>query len=58
MVFGLVALLLLAPTFLRSAIGPDESLYFLVAESWRAGHLPYTTVFQQARPSGSARPRR
>jgi len=43
--FGLAALLLRSPTLLRSVIDWDESLYFLMAESWRAGNLPYTTLF-------------
>jgi 4-amino-4-deoxy-L-arabinose transferase-like glycosyltransferase len=43
--FCMLAFLIRLPTFLRSAINPDESLYFLMAESWRTGHLPYTTLF-------------
>jgi 4-amino-4-deoxy-L-arabinose transferase-like glycosyltransferase len=43
--FGLVAFLFRLPTFTRSVIDWDESLYFLVAEQWRAGHPPYTSVF-------------
>jgi 4-amino-4-deoxy-L-arabinose transferase-like glycosyltransferase len=33
------------PTFLRSVLDWDESLYFLIAAQWRAGHLPYTTIW-------------
>ncbi|WP_284946197.1 ArnT family glycosyltransferase [Acidisoma cladoniae] len=33
------------PAFAFSVIDWDESLYFLMAEQWRAGHLPYTTLF-------------
>ncbi len=33
------------PTFFRSVMDWDESLYFLIAEQWRAGHLPYTTIW-------------
>jgi Dolichyl-phosphate-mannose-protein mannosyltransferase len=33
------------PTFFRSVMDWDESLYFLVAEQWRAGHLPYTAIW-------------
>jgi len=33
------------PTFFRSVMDWDESLYFLMAEQWRAGHLPYTALW-------------
>ncbi len=33
------------PTFFRSVMDWDESLYFLMAEQWRAGHLPYTAIW-------------
>ncbi len=33
------------PTFFRSVMDWDESLYFLMAEQWRAGHLPYTSIW-------------
>jgi hypothetical protein len=33
------------PTFFLNEIGPDESLYFLMAEQWHMGHLPYTTIW-------------
>jgi len=29
----------------RSVLDWDESLYFLMAQAWRAGHLPYTTIW-------------
>lgn len=32
------------PAFVMSVVDWDESLYFIMAEQWRAGHLPYTTV--------------
>jgi 4-amino-4-deoxy-L-arabinose transferase-like glycosyltransferase len=41
---GLAAALRLA-SFHRSVIDWDESLYFLMAEAWRAGHLPYTEIW-------------
>ncbi len=34
-----------APSFFRSILDWDESLYFLMAEQWRAGHLPYTVIW-------------
>jgi 4-amino-4-deoxy-L-arabinose transferase-like glycosyltransferase len=33
------------PIFFRSVLDWDESLYLLMAEQWRAGHLPYTTIW-------------
>ena len=33
------------PAFALSVVDWDESLYFIMAEQWRAGHLPYTTVW-------------
>jgi len=41
----IASLLLRFPTFFRSVINWDESLYFLMAEQWRAGHLPYTALW-------------
>ncbi len=41
----LVALITRLPTFFRSVMDWDESLYFLMAEQWRAGHLPYTAIW-------------
>jgi 4-amino-4-deoxy-L-arabinose transferase-like glycosyltransferase len=40
----LLALLTRLPAFALSVVDWDESLYFIMAEQWRAGHLPYTTV--------------
>jgi 4-amino-4-deoxy-L-arabinose transferase-like glycosyltransferase len=40
-----VSFLLRSPTLFRSVINWDESLYFLMAEQWRAGHLPYTVLW-------------
>jgi hypothetical protein len=40
-----LALLLRVPSFFRSVIDWDESIYFMMAEAWRAGHLPYTTLW-------------
>jgi 4-amino-4-deoxy-L-arabinose transferase-like glycosyltransferase len=44
---GLVVLAVLTrlPAFAMSVVDWDESLYFIMAEQWRAGHLPYTTVW-------------
>lgn len=39
-----------APTFLRSVIDSDESLYVLMADQWRQGHLPYLTVWDHKPP--------
>ena len=33
------------PAFALSVVDWDESLYFIMAEQWRAGHLPYTAVW-------------
>lgn len=41
----LLALLSRAPAFVMSVVDWDESLYFIMAEQWRAGHLPYTAVW-------------
>jgi 4-amino-4-deoxy-L-arabinose transferase-like glycosyltransferase len=41
----LVVLITRLPTFFRSVMDWDESLYFLMAEQWRAGHLPYTAIW-------------
>jgi hypothetical protein len=41
----LVVLITHLPTFFRSVMDWDESLYFLMAEQWRAGHLPYTAIW-------------
>jgi hypothetical protein len=49
---GRIALLFFAavlitrlPTFFVSVLDWDESLYLLMAEQWRLGHLPYTTIW-------------
>ncbi len=44
LLFGLVCLTRV-PSFFRSVTDWDESLYFLMASAWRAGHLPYTTIW-------------
>jgi hypothetical protein len=41
----LAVCLLRLPVFFRSVMDRDESLYFLIAEQWRAGRLPYTTIW-------------
>jgi 4-amino-4-deoxy-L-arabinose transferase-like glycosyltransferase len=41
----LAVLITRLPTFFRSVMDWDESLYFLKAEQWRAGHLPYTAIW-------------
>jgi 4-amino-4-deoxy-L-arabinose transferase-like glycosyltransferase len=33
------------PSISRSVLDWDESLYFLMAQQWRLGHLPYTTIW-------------
>ncbi|MCB5943918.1 glycosyltransferase family 39 protein [Acidocella sp. KAb 2-4] len=33
------------PVLHRSVLDWDESLYFLMAQQWRLGHLPYTTIW-------------
>jgi 4-amino-4-deoxy-L-arabinose transferase-like glycosyltransferase len=33
------------PTFSQSVLDWDESLYFLMAQQWQHGHLPYTTIW-------------
>ncbi len=33
------------PVLWRSVLDWDESLYFLMAQQWRLGHLPYTTIW-------------
>ena len=33
------------PTFFRTVLDWDESLYILMADQWLAGHLPYTTIW-------------
>jgi 4-amino-4-deoxy-L-arabinose transferase-like glycosyltransferase len=33
------------PVLSRSVLDWDESLYFLMAQQWRLGHLPYTTIW-------------
>jgi hypothetical protein len=42
---GLLTFLLRLPTFFRSVLDWDESLYTLMASQWLAGHLPYTTIW-------------
>ena len=34
-----------APTFVRSVVDWDESMYVLVAWQWLHGHIPYSSVF-------------
>ncbi len=41
----LLVLVLHLPIFWRSVMDWDESLYLLMAEQWQAGHLPYTTIW-------------
>jgi hypothetical protein len=41
----LAVILTRLPSFSRSVLDWDESLYFLMAEQWRSGHLPYTTIW-------------
>ena len=41
----LLAVLSRAPSFVMSVTDWDESLYVIMAGQWRAGHLPYTAVW-------------
>jgi len=45
LLFFAAVLLTRLPTFFVSVLDWDESLYVLMAEQWRAGHLPYTTIW-------------
>ena len=45
LLFFAATLLSRIPTFSRSVLDWDESLYFLMAQQWRHGHLPYTTIW-------------
>jgi hypothetical protein len=45
LVFLAAALLTRLPVLTRAVLDWDESLYFLMAQQWRAGHLPYTTIW-------------
>ncbi|HEX3984492.1 MAG TPA: glycosyltransferase family 39 protein [Acidisoma sp.] len=41
----LATILSRAPSFVLSVVDWDESLYFIMAQRWRAGYLPYTVVW-------------
>jgi 4-amino-4-deoxy-L-arabinose transferase-like glycosyltransferase len=43
--FFLATLLSRIPSLSQSVLDWDESLYFLMAQQWRHGHLPYTTIW-------------
>ena len=45
LLFFVATLLSRIPTFFQSVLDWDESLYFLMAQQWRHGHLPYTTIW-------------
>ena len=45
LVFLAAALATRLPILHRAVLDWDESLYFLMAQQWRAGHLPYTTIW-------------
>ena len=45
LLFFMATLLSRLPTFSQSVLDWDESLYFLMAQQWRHGHLPYTTIW-------------
>ncbi len=45
LLFFAAVLITRLPTFFVSVLDWDESLYVLMAEQWRAGHLPYTTIW-------------
>jgi 4-amino-4-deoxy-L-arabinose transferase-like glycosyltransferase len=42
--------LLRLPSFFRSVLDWDESLYVLIAQQWLAGHLPYTSIWDNKPP--------
>jgi 4-amino-4-deoxy-L-arabinose transferase-like glycosyltransferase len=45
LLFLAAAFLSRLPVLSRSVLDWDESLYFLMAQQWRLGHLPYTTIW-------------
>jgi hypothetical protein len=45
LLFFAAVLITRLPTFFVSVLDWDESLYVLMAEQWRQGHLPYTTIW-------------
>ena len=45
LLFFAAAALSRLPVLFRSVLDWDESLYFLMASQWRAGHLPYTSIW-------------
>ncbi len=45
LLFLVLALATRLPILHRSVLDWDESLYFLMAQAWRGGHLPYTTIW-------------
>lgn len=45
LVFLALSALTRLPVLHRAVLDWDESLYFLMAQQWRLGHLPYTTVW-------------
>lgn len=49
-VFLLLAFVLRLPILHRSVLDWDESLYFLMAQAWLHGHLPYTTIWDNKPP--------
>jgi 4-amino-4-deoxy-L-arabinose transferase-like glycosyltransferase len=53
-VFALLALSTFVrwPTFLRTVIDWDESLYLMMADAWRRGHVPYVTLWDH-KPVGT-----
>jgi 4-amino-4-deoxy-L-arabinose transferase-like glycosyltransferase len=44
-VLVLATILSRAPAYVMSVVDWDESLYFVMAQQWLAGHLPYTAVW-------------
>ena len=52
-IFGacfLLSVLLRLPSFFRSVVDWDESLYLLIATQWLEGHPPYTTIWDHKPP--------
>ena len=44
-IFLAISVLTRLPVLRRAVLDWDESLYFLMAQQWRLGHLPYTTIW-------------
>ncbi len=49
-IFLCIAFVARLPILHRSVLDWDESLYFLMAQAWLHGHLPYTTIWDNKPP--------